>query len=173
MKHSTIENIIIYTSLGLAIILIGYVVKESYANRNEDESVLRELEQVFEKKEEPKEKKKKKKVYEEPETVKKMDKLTVINNYFNEIIIRKTEDDVITYKTLSSWGNYEILDIKYLKQIADNYYAYDVNVKIPNKEAIISGRLNQELSTDEYIVVTIEFDILNEKGNLVIKNVHV
>ncbi len=171
MKHSTIDNIIIYASLGLAIILIGYVVKESYANKNQDESVIKELEQVFEKKETSKEKKKK--VFEEPNDVKKLDKLSVIKSYFNEIIIRKTEDDVITYRTLSSWGNYEILGIKYIKQIADNYYGYDVSIKIPNKEAIISGRLNQELTTDKYLVVTIEFDMLNENGKLIIKNIDV
>ncbi len=47
MKHSTIENILIYSCLGLAVILIGYVLKESYANKNKDESVIQELESVF------------------------------------------------------------------------------------------------------------------------------
>lgn len=172
MKHSTIDNIIIYGSLILAVILIGYVLKESYKNKNKDESVISELENIFEKKEKNTIEKKAKE-YIEPESVKNIDKLSVINNYFQDILIRKTENEVITYKTLHSWGAYEILNINYKKQIADNYYGYDIDIKIPNKEAIISGRLNQELTTDKYLVVTIEFDMLNENGNLIIKNVDV
>ena len=151
MKHSTIENIIIYSCLGLAVILIGYVLKESYANKNKDESVIKELESVFEKKDiEEKEANKKVKKYKEPDNLKNVDKETVINKYFDDILNRRKENEVITYDTLASWGAYEIISINYVKPIADNYHAYDVNIKIPNTKAIISGRLNNELSKEEY-----------------------
>lgn len=172
MKHSTIENIFIYSCLGLAIVLIGYVLKESYANKNKDESVIKELENAFEKKEPVKEQKKEK-TYKEPDIVKDVNKLEVINNYFDDIINRRKENEVITYETLYSWGAYEIISINYLKPIADNYYAYDINIKIPNTQAIISGRLNDQLTTNEYLVVTIEFDLLYDNNTLTIKNIHV
>lgn len=173
MKHSTIENIVIYGCLGLAVILIGYVLKESYANKNKDESVIQELESVFEKKDIEDKPTKKEKTYKEPDNIKKVDKSIVINKYFDDILNRRKDNEVITYDTLASWGAYEILSINYLKPIADNYYAYDVNIKIPNTKAILSGRLNNELSTEEYIVVTIEFDLLYENGEFTIKNIHV
>ena len=172
MKHSTIENILIYTCLGLAVILIGYVLKESYANKNKDESVIKELESVFEKKEEEEPIKKEKK-YIEPNNIKTLDKGVVINKYFDDILNRRKDNEVITYDTLISWGAYEILSIDYVKPIANNYYAYDVNIKIPNTKAIISGRLNEKLSKEDYLVVTIEFDLLLDNNSFIIKNIHV
>ncbi len=171
MKHSTFENIVIYGSLIIAVILIGYVVKESYSNKNKDESVIKELDKIFEKKEE--EKPIKKKEYKEPKELQAVDKLEVINNYFQDIIIRKAENEVITYDTLYSWESYEILKIEYKRQITDNYHAYDCIIKIPNKKAILSGRVNEELTTEEYWVVNIEFDLLYENNKLTIKNIDV
>ena len=169
MKHKTRENIIIYGSLFLAIILVGYAAKTYYDNRDNSEEVFKELNEVFNKEEITE--KNEEKVEIEPDKVRFIDKKPIVNKYFDDILNRKIKDNLLTYEKVFSWGEFEILDIKYFKEITDTYYAYNVNVKISDKNANVNGLLNEKLSTNDYYVVSVKFYFVYDNEELSIKNV--
>lgn len=171
MKHKNRENIVIYGSLLLAIILVIYVAIVYYDNRDNSEEVFSELNEVFNKVEVEKQKDIKEEI--EPDNIRFVDKRPIINNYFNEILNRKRKDELLTYEKVFSWGEFEISDIKYNKAITDTYYSYNVNIKINNKEALVDGLLNKKLSTEEYYIVSLKFYLVYDEEQLIIKNVEI
>ncbi len=171
MSHKLRQNIIIYGSLILAVILLACVAKEFYDNKGSEEPVLKELEEILGNKSKDEEKKNKK-IEKEPSSIKDVDKASVINKYLDDILNRRINDDVLTYDSLVTWGDYEIIDIVFIKSITDSYYAYDVNIKIPNKDAIVVGKKDDKLYDGDYIVVEIEFDLLISEDEVIVKNVN-
>ena len=171
MKHKRRENIIIYGSLLLAIILVIYVAKTYYDNRDNTEEVFRELNEVFNKEEVKSKEPEKEEI--EPDKIRFIDKRPIINKYFEEILNRKRNDNLLTYEKVYSWNDFEIKDIKYYKMITDTYYAYKVNIKVNNKEADVSGLIDKKLSTDEYYIVSIKIYFVYDNEELIIKNIEV
>ena len=172
MKYKTRQNIIIYGSLLLALLLIVYVAKEYHDNKDSNETVLKELEDVFGSKNDNNEEKDNNE-NKEPDSIKDVDKLSSINKYLDDIVNRRIENDIITYDVMSTWSSYEIVNIEYINTIVDNYYGYLVDIKIPNSENLkITGRKNTELSDENYIVVSIEFDLLI-KDEVIVKNLKI
>lgn len=169
MKHKTRENIIIYGSLLLAVILVIYVAKTYYDNRDNSEEVFKELNEVFYKEEVTTDKSVKEEV--EPDNIRFIDKKTIINKYFEDILNRKIRDELLSYDKVISWGDFEIEEIKYYKEITDTYYSYIVKIKINNKDADVSGLKDEKLSTNEYSIVKIKFYFVYENENLSVKNV--
>ena len=171
MKHKTRENIIIYGSLILAIVLVVYVAKTYYDNRDNSAEVFRELNEVFNKEEVEIQPEKKEEI--EPDKIRFIDKKPIINKYFDDILNRKIRDDLLTYDKVFSWGNFEIQEIEYFKAITETYYAYSVNIKISDKNADVSGLLNEKLSTNDYNIVTVKFYFVYDNEVLTVKNVEI
>ena len=169
MKHKTRENVIIYGSLLLAIILVIYVAKTYYDNRDNSEEVFKELNQVFIKEKQPEEPKKEATV--EPDKIRFIDKRPIITEYLDEILNRKISDNILTYDKVFSWGEFEITDIKFYKKITDTYYSYIVNIKVNNREADVSGLSDKNLSTSEYYIVSVKFYFVYDNDSISIKNV--
>lgn len=170
MKYKTRQNIIIYGSLLIAILLIAYVGKEYYDNRNTGEKVLGELEDVFGKKSNNNIDII---VKEEPGIFRNVDKLSVVEKYLDDILSRRIESEVLKYEIISTWGEYKVDEIKFIRMITDNYIAYDVDIVIPNIDAKITGRKNNEKTTKESLVVTIEFDLLINEDKVSVKNIKI
>jgi len=168
MNHKVRQNIVIYGSLLIAIILLAMVAKEYYENKNSNEPLLKELDQVFGIKSSGGEVEEKKIIEEEPNSIKNVDKVNVINKYLDNIINRIIEDEILTYEIVSSWGSYKVIGMQYIKSITDNYYAYKVSIMISNKGGIIIG---DKRELDNNIVLDLEFDILISNDDVVIKNV--
>lgn len=165
------QNIIIYGSLVMAFLLIGYAIFDYYHDKDSSNSAINELKEVLGKKEEVDEEKI---VYgKEPKELVSVDKREVINKYLDDIVNRRIEDELLSYDVVSTWGEYEIVDIKYIKSITEDYYAYDVSIKIPNINGKITGRKNEELSKDDYIVVNIEFDLVISENGISVKNIKI
>ncbi len=170
MKHKTRENIIIYGSLILAIILVCYVAKTYYDNRDNSEEVFRELEEVFNKNIE--DNNETEAIIElEPARIKGVDKISVINTYIDDILNRRIKDDVLTYDIISTWGNIEVDSISYVRRIANDYYSYNVFFKISNREGSIVGTMEKEKSTDEYSVIKLIFNFVIDEKGIIVKNV--
>ena len=169
MKHKTRENIVIYGSLLLAIILVIYVAKTYYDNRDNSEEVFKELNEVFYKDETSNDVKVKEDI--EPDKIRFIDKKSIINNYFDEILNRKIRDDLLTYEKVCSWGIFEIQDVTYFKEITDTYYSYIVSIKINDINANVDGLIDQKLSTSDYLIVTVKFYFVYDNEELSVKNV--
>lgn len=95
----------------------------------------------------------------EPKELINADKNGIIKKYLDSLLDQINVDVLITYDMIYSWDNYEILNITYDRKIADNYYAYVVDIKIDNKDAILPTNKNEKLSTKDYIVVTLNVNI--------------
>ncbi len=169
MKHKTRENIIIYGSLLLAIILVIYVAKTYYDNRDNSEEVFKELNEVFNKEEFEEGNNTKNEI--EPDKIRFVDKRPIINKYFEDILNRKIKDSLLTYDMVYSWNKFDIQDIKYYKEITDTYYAYIVRIKVDDKKANVGDLASKELSTDDYYILELKFYFVYDNEKMYIKNV--
>ena len=166
------ENIIIYGSLVAAIICLIYAGVDYYRDLNDSVKVKDEIKEAFkEMTNNDTDNTKNAQVPEvEPSILQKTDKKAIIIDRLNDIKNRKSEDDMFTYKMIRSWGNYEILDITYQKEVIEDYFMYSVNIKIPNMDASIPDIKNEELSTDNYIVITFKTFIIKNNDKYSFKH---
>lgn len=108
----------------------------------------------------------------EPERLKEADKNIIIKRYIDSVVDGIYYDDLFTPEMIQTWGEYEVLNATYEKEITEDYYSYFVDLKISNPKATIPINKNEELSTNEYIVISIKANILDStvsKG-FVVKN---
>jgi len=172
MSSKKKENIIIYGSLIAAIICLIYAGIDYYRDFSDSVKVKDEIKEAFKEmtNEEGEAVKAVEAPAEESALLKKIDKKTIITNRLNDIKNRKSEDDMFDYKMIRSWGSYEILDIKYQKEVIDGYYMYLVDIKIPNLDASIPDIKNEELSTDKYIVISFKTFIIKNNDKYLFKH---
>ena len=149
LKKKVKYDIIIYGCLFTALILIG---STGYSYFSDTSYSIKDI--FSEKEEEPE---------LEPQELTKVDKKTLLLNYINDLLDEKITDEVLTYEILHSWESYEILDINYDREITTNYYAYLVNIKINNTNALIPTSKNKELSNDKYLVISLNINILKDE----------
>ena len=70
---------------------------------------------------------------------------------------------------IQSWQKYEISNINFVRTIVEDYYCYEVDIKIPNKNAKLPTSINVGQSTDTYNVITIYFNIAKKDNNFTVK----
>ncbi len=171
MKRAKKYNIIIYTSLLLAIILLALGGKDYLKDKQDDttkEVETLEDEETIERIDSDEE-------VEVPEYLKNVDIESVIKKHLDSIADQIKKDKKITYNMINTWGDYSIEDIEFRREITTKYYEYRVNILIPNKDAKIPGKKNEKLSTEEYIVIRLYFDIADsERSNgFIVKNIDI
>ena len=166
MKKNQKYDIIIYGSLLLAFLFIGLGYFESLSET---------LEYSFSLKENFKEEPIKKEKDTEPEALTKEDKKSIVKKYLDSLLDRIYDDSLITYEMIKTWGNYEVLNINYERKITDNYYAYSIDIKINNLDAIVPTNKNEALSTEEYIVISLNANItyLESKNGYIVKKIDI
>ncbi len=166
-------DLIIYSCLISAIICLYFSGKDYFASLEEESTVQKEL-QLAIKEIKGEEETTENEIVEspsEPDNMKAYDKVSLLENYFNNILDRKNKDNYLTYDIINSWQNYEILDCTFNKEIATNYYSYKVNIKINNKNAILPTEKNEQLSTEEYSIITLNTYILYNNDEYFIKKI--
>ena len=159
MSRKRRENIIIYGSLIAAIACLIYAGVDYYRGLDDDTKVQEEIKEAFKEMAGDEETSDTITTDVESEELKNVDKVAIVNNRINSIKDRSVEDDLLNYSMIRSWGEWEVLDIIYQKKITDNYYMYLVNIKIPSKEANLPKEINNDLSTEEYNVITLKLFI--------------
>ena len=172
MKRAKKYNIIIYSSLLLAAILLvlggrDYLKSQGETNGQvelEESSEDEKIERVEPAKKEP-----------EPAELQSVDKASVIKKYLDSILDQIKKDKTITYKMIKTWGKYEIGEIEYQRTITTNYYEYKVDIIIPKADPKLPCPKNKELSTKESTVLTLYFDIVDsERANgYIVKNIDI
>lgn len=165
MNKNKKYDIIIYGSLVLAFVFVCLGYWDNIANPIEDEL-------SFSLKEEKKTEVIREEIDEEPKELVDYDKKGLVKKYLDSLLDRIEFDNIISYDMISSWDTYEVLNTKYERKIAEDYYAYTVDIKINNLEATLPTTKNEELSTEEYIVVTLNANIIystTQNGYLVKK----
>ena len=152
-KKILVYDIFIYTTLILAISILAlgglsyfYSLQEKSNLKNELNGAIKELkgeEEVIQIKE------------TEPDLMKEVNKEIIIEDYLNKVYDQTIKDDIITDDIIKTWEKYEVINVKYNRNISDNYYSYIVDIKIANLKAKLPTTKNLNLSTDEYIVVSL------------------
>ncbi len=172
MKRAKKYNLIIYTSLILAIALLALGARDYLKEKKEENKTMSEVETTNDEEEiidrtEPEEK------VEEPDYLKEADIEGIIKKHLDSIADQIKKDKKITYNMINTWGDYTIGEVEYRREITTKYYEYKVNIVIPNKDAKIPGKKNEKLSTEDYIVISLYFDIANsERSNgYIVKNI--
>lgn len=166
MKKNKKYDIIIYGSLVLAFIFVCLSYWDNIVNPT-DKSLSYSL-----KDESTEETTEYEETDSEPTELVDFDKKGIVQKYLDSVLDRITTDTIISYEMITSWDTYEVLDMKYERKIAEDYYAYTVDIKINNLEANIPTNKNEELSTEEYLVVTLNANIIyseSQNGYLVKK----
>ena len=163
MKKNLKYNLIIYSSLLFAIVCMLIAVKGHYDSLEEKESFSNDIKEAI-KEMNPEEIEEV--TIEEPDNMKTVDKISVINNILNDIIDRKTTNELITRDMILTWDNYEISNVEYIRQITDNYYCYKADILIFNLNARTPVSSKSDLESEEYLTITLYFNInYNENNN--------
>lgn len=135
MKKINKYDLIIFSCLFLAIICLVIGIKDYMVNLEEKSNIKNELtsalnsinsndnEEVI-------------KNEKEPSNIKEVDKKTLINNYLDAIKSQIVINNDIDYKMINSWGNYSIDNIIYIREVTDDYYQYNIQIKTTTKEII-------------------------------------
>lgn len=170
MKRTKKYNIIIYTSLILAIALLAFGARDYLKSEKEEKNTMSEVETTNDEeidRTEPEER------IEEPDYLKEVDIEGIIKKHLDSIADQIKKDKIITYNMINTWGDYSIGEVEYRREITTKYYEYKVNIIIPAKDAKIPGKKNEKLSTEEYIVISLYFDIADsERSNgYIVKNI--
>lgn len=171
MSSKKRENIIIYGSLIAAIACLIYAGVDYYRDLSDNVKVKDEIKEAFKEMTIEDSEVKGITIPEvEPSILQKVDKKAIINNRLTDIKNRKSEDDMFDYKMIRSWGSYEIINIEYQKEVIDDYYMYTTDIKISNKDASIPDIKNEELSTDDYIVISFKTFIIKNNDKYLFKH---
>lgn len=151
MKKFNKYDIIIYSCLILAIVSLVLGGRD-YFNSLQEESTIKEEVNAAIKNINPEEEEVVVKEEKEPTILKDIDKKTLLLNYLSNL---NKQSKIITSDMVKTWGNYEINDITYKREVAKNYYQYIVNIKISNPKGTIPGKLNEEKTTKENPVLIV------------------
>ena len=162
-------DIIIYSSLIIALICVVISGIDYVSSMDKDQSVKDEVKDALIELKEPEVEETQdvfEEVEEEPDSLKELDKASIVQKYIDEIYDQISDnDEVLNYNMVKSWKKYEITDVKYVKQILDYYYAYQVNIKIYGNNPKLPVDKNTQLSTDEYTIITLNANILSSTKN--------
>lgn len=111
---------------------------------------------------------------EEPVVLNNVDKYSVAQKYLDSIIDQIQTDKVITYEMMSTWTSYSIEKMTYKKEIMENYYRYEVEIKVngtnlqlPENNSIISHK------TDDMAVMKVYMNMYysQAKNGYLIKSI--
>ena len=155
MKKAKKYNIIIYSTLSLAILLLAIGGVQFF--KNPQESYSKENTTV-------------KHLEPEPEEMVSVDKEAIINSYLNELVEQTKVDDLINYDSIKTWQTFRLGNIEFQRTIAFNYYEYKVDIIIQNMEAVLPVEKNRELSNQDIQVITVRVDLLKD-SEIIVKNI--
>lgn len=147
-------NFIIYTSLIIALVCIIVSGSSYLKNDTTSYSLTEELKEVVKETDTEEEL-----TIDTATSTPDLDEKTLIENKLKNIVDGTDKDELLTENITKTWEEYSIENISYLREIAPSYYAYQIDIKISNLDAVIPVNKNEELSTDEYLVFTLNFNI--------------
>lgn len=162
-------DIIIYSSLMVAIVFIVIAVKSYYDNLDENETFFSSFKSAVEEINDSSEPQEEIQIEEEPDIMKSVDKKAIINNELKLIVAEKSLTEYLNKEMIQSWQKYEISNINFIRTIVEDYYCYEVDIKIPNKNAKLPTSINIGKSTETYNVITIYFNIAKKDNNFTVK----
>lgn len=151
-KRSALKyDIVIYLSLFIAFICaIASCIEPSSAKAEPpkpEEQIIEEVKEI-----------------EEPEHLLKVDKYSVAQKYLDSIIDQIITDDIITYDMVTTWSTYSITNMKYQKEILENYYQYEVEVKLTGENILVPNDNIIIKKTPEYTSIKILMNMYYSEG---------
>ena len=175
MKKNKKYDIIIYLSLFIALICLGLSALD-YSHSSKTENIINDPiaeEEPIPIKGEEVTKQEESNYESEPYYLLELDKKSTIKKYLDQILDQAVKNDVIPYKMIKTWGNYEVINTTYVKEIVNGYYEYIVDIKIEKIDAVLPCPKNEKLSTENYNVITLTINILRsgEHNGYIVKSI--
>lgn len=161
-------DIIIYSSLFIALIcvVIGGIDYVSSMDKNQSikEEVKDALVEIKEPEEKVREEKEEEVIEVEPDTLASLDKKSIVQKYIDEVYDQITQDEILTYGMVKTWKKYEVVDVTYIKEIMDYYYAYQISIKIYGENPKLP--VDKDVSsTEDYTIIKLNANILSSTKN--------
>lgn len=100
---------------------------------------------------------------DEPSSLISIDKNELVKKHIDEILDYYTKDEAIGYAMVKSWGNYEVYDTTYLRKITDDYYSYQIKIKLDGTNPILPVNKNEELSSEGNTVIIMNANFARNK----------
>ncbi len=101
---------------------------------------------------------------EEPKHLLKVDKYSVAQKYIDSIVDQIITDNTITYDMVTTWSTYSIKNMKYKKEIMENYYQYEVEIKISGTNIMIPDEKILVEKTEEYTIIKVLMNMYYSEG---------
>lgn len=101
---------------------------------------------------------------EEPKHLLKVDKYSVAQKYLDSIVDQIITDNTITYDMVTTWSTYSIKNMTYKKEIMENYYRYEVEIKITGTNIIVPNEKVIVEKTEEYTVIKVLMNMFYSEG---------
>ena len=95
----------------------------------------------------------------EPQEVLKIDKYNIAQKYIDSIIDQIIVDNIITYEMVTTWTTYSITNMKYQKEIMDDYYLYEVEIKLTGTNISIPSEKIIVEKTNEYTIIKVNMNL--------------
>lgn len=106
----------------------------------------------------------------EPKELMELDKITPILDYLNNIHDEIIIHHQITSRDIITWENYEIINIKYIKQITDNYYTYEAELKINSSNIEIPSEIEVK-NNGTYMIIKLSANFIIKDNSVVVKSI--
>lgn len=148
-------DLIIYSSLIGAVIILGFGTKAYFESLDDYKGFKKEVKSALKEMNNTNEEPIVEVASPQPEITYNINEKDLITNYLESILDNIKQDEIVTNDMIRTWGSYEIIETKYLKQITDTYYSYVFKIKINNPAAQLPTSQIDEMSTSEYVCLTL------------------
>lgn len=106
----------------------------------------------------------------EPKELIEIDKRTPILDYLNNIHDEIIIHHQITSRDIITWENYEVINIKYIKQITDDYYTYEAELKINSSNIEIPSKIAVK-NNGTYMIIKLSANFIKKNNDFIVKSI--
>ena len=89
----------------------------------------------------------------EPFFLEDVDKPDLIKKHIDEILDNWSRDQLVNWKQIKSWDNYEVYDVKFVKEVTTDYYTYQFKLKISGGNPDLPTDKSNDLSSEGNTVI--------------------
>ena len=104
----------------------------------------------------------------EPIELEGINKGEIINAYLEEVSKKIGDDGFINANIVDSWDKWEVESIEFNRKITDDYYAYNVNIKVYGNKRIYPVTDNVK-EYQEYTIIGLTANITKKNEEFMVK----
>ncbi len=161
---------IIYLSLFAAIICVGISAIDYVHSMSADQTIKSDVKEAIQEIKNPEPPQQtnnnENNETEEPYFLVKEDKEDIIKKHIDEVLDNYTKDQLVSWKQIKTWETYQVYDVKYVKEVTDNYYTYQFKLKISGANPELPVEKDNELSSEGNTVIILNANLTRNQASL-------